>query len=182
MLKREFEKYKALSVHISRMAKTGDAKHKWGEFLDDLDLALKMASSRKPEPVSLSGKVHHQAVGIFGKYYTSAKQRKYVWGEVDAKNLKTLLKRIETMLKQSGKTVTEDMLLEKFKSFLAKINDVFVLENLSVSLVLKNFNVIVSKMNKPVVKDAKVVLNRTNRIENEARAAEDLIRSLTNKL
>ena len=85
--------------------------------------------------------LHKNAKEIFENFYSSKFKTNYIFtGAKDATNLKSLLTKIATKVKESEMEVTEENQLNGFKHYLESITDRWVLDNLSISLVNSKFN------------------------------------------
>ena len=128
------------------------AQIRWGKEIQDNANAMQMQcdsnaiKERKGKEIKLKEiKEFPEMKNTFLSFYKTKKNLDYYFTGKDAGNLKQLINKLKATLKSVGK---EANLTDTFAGFLNAINDEWILENLSISLINSKYNEILSKIRK----------------------------------
>ena len=123
----------------------------------------KTSNRKKPEEYTIvtKGRLVYEA------FYKKMFEEDYIWSPTDAASMKKLLDKLKSSRKVKELPTDDDSVVSALPVFLESINDQWILERLSVALLVRNYN--------QIVKNARANKNRangSNRNSNQSGAEE----------
>lgn len=88
----------------------------------------------------LSNQIFKCYIAIWFEFYQEKTGEKPIFDPIDARKIKSLMKKIETKLTGRSMDVTIDNMTNSFRAFLWSINNKWHLENLELKNIDSNFN------------------------------------------
>ena len=95
-----------------------------------------------PKPSSVLFK---ELKGVYLEYFYNLKGEAYYWTAKDAGNIKHLVKKIQFKIKERQLEENEELIIRSFEHLLKKIDDKWILDNLSIAIINSKFNEIITK-------------------------------------
>ena len=110
----------------------------------------KTSNRKKPEEYTIvtKGRLVYEA------FYKKMFEEDYIWSSTDAASMKKLLDKLKSSRKVKELPTDDDSVVSALPVFLESINDQWILERLSVALLVRNYN--------QIVKNARTNKNRVN--------------------
>jgi len=141
------EQYSELSDLSDKRERAGrkGGKAKVKQCLSKAKANIKHLEEDKEEDKNKIKNKNVEMKNTFLSFYKTKKNLDYYFTGKDAGNLKQLTNKLKATLKSVGK---EANLTDTFAGFLNAINDEWILENLSISLINSKYNEILSKIRK----------------------------------
>jgi len=141
------EQYSELSDLSDKRERAGrkGGKAKVKQCLSKAKANIKHLEEDKEEDKNKIKNENVEMKNTFLSFYKTKKNLDYYFTGKDAGNLKQLTNKLKATLKSVGK---EANLTDTFAGFLNAINDEWILENLSISLINSKYNEILSKIRK----------------------------------
>ena len=97
---------------------------------------------KKQKEITLTTKLKN----VFNEFYNSLTQSEYVWNVKEMTNIKRLGDNLKVSAKSRGLPCDDETIVQNFNLLLSKINDTWILERLSPSILYSKYNEIILKI------------------------------------